>query len=174
MTSLIHFRKAIYPSKTPDQVTLEPISHDLKEEFAKQIHPKKLALYGERAFIYSIPQDRMPDWKRTGQLDSLAEMLIGDWHRHSLEVYGIATADLPMQQALVRETYPISPENLARHGVKDYTTSQNTSYNALWLNVLESVIPWSDYKGDFTNPEVLLPFAVQATKVKTIMWPIEL
>jgi len=83
-----------------------------------------------------------------------------DWHNYSAEKWRITIEDLVLSDALVRETYYISPKAFVRH---DYglAKEQAEEYDRRYIQMVNSVVPYPKYKGDFINPEILLPFPVR-------------
>ena len=157
---------------------IKPVTNDVQEVYKTDMPHNKVLLYGEQNYIYTLPKEKLPEWKKTGQLFSIVDVIMHDWDRHSLEVHQIDITTLPMEKALVRESYFISPENLQKHDLESdvrLDIAEKMIYHQLWRKMLESVVSWTDYQDDFQNPEVLLPFSIRvAEPIKIIRWPPEL
>ncbi|MBW2994910.1 hypothetical protein KY312_01020 [Candidatus Woesearchaeota archaeon] len=140
------------------QVT--PESNDLYNGIAEHITPEAIELYRNRKFIFTIPAEALDAWENTHQLDSLLDMVVKmDWHNYSAERWKISVEDSVLSDVLVRETYYISPKAFGRH---DYglAKQQAEEYDRRYILMVNSVVPFSEYKNDFINPEILLPFPV--------------
>lgn len=130
------------------------------------ISARAQALYANRPFICTVPTAALPAWEQSGQLRSYLGTLVHlDWINYSVEHWAIAP-ELDLTTALVRETYPISPQAL---GFKDYnaTPAQKAIYDRAFQEMLESVRLLSSTP-DYRNPEVLLPGTVPAAILRKV------
>ena len=157
MDWLVHFLK--YPPGLDGLVrqkikALSPMSNDLSPEILSKISQRARDVYDNHNFVYLIPEDSMDSWKKSGQLDSLLGMIVGmNWFEKSIEKLVIDASNLDLSSALVRETFFISPDSL---GGPDYKISE-AKYTKAYVEMVESVQYFGDYKNDFKNPEILLP-----------------
>ncbi len=159
MPDLYHFTRT--PPGLRCAHELEPRSHDISKHYTTQLDSLAREFYNNRSFIFTIPADMLDAWKETGQLHSLLDMIVSmDWFNRSVEQWRIATANLDLTDALIRETYFFSPKALGIKSDLRLTLTQKKTYDAAYLKMLNSVVPYSHYKGNFINPEILLPFPV--------------
>lgn len=140
---------------------LVPRSSDLSPEFITRLLPSAKALYGTSLFVYAIPQSHFDSWEKTGQLQSLLDMIVTlDWFHYSVEQWRIDARRIDFSLALIRETYFISPQVLGFHDAQELSARQKETYQQAYIKLLNSVQPLSSYQGNFKNPEILLPFRI--------------
>ena len=138
MTScLYHF------TRTPPGLkgNLEPRSCDLSSKF--EITKKARILYDNRKFVFTIPDTHIDKWEESGQLKSLLDMIVKcDWYNYSAERWKIDVTQIDLSQALVRETYFMSPEYL---GADDYNLNdeQLKRYDECYQKLINSVVTYS-------------------------------
>lgn len=139
---------------------LKPMSHDLHSSVLEGITPESLTLYANRRFIFTIPKSYLEAWEKSGQLDSLLDMIVKlEWQKYSVEQWSIDTSNIDISQALIRESHYISPQALGFNDM-NLTSEQKREYNEAYKKMINSVQNLNEYNCGFVNPEILLPFEV--------------
>lgn len=158
-----HFPRLYCFARTPPGLKLMGSAIPHSEDYSKSsesLAPASKALYGNKKFLHTIPAEYLVKWKRTGQLTAIFDQITGlDWWNYSVEKWKIRTRNISLEQALIRETYFSSPRALGFRG-PDLSKEQKERYGQAHIAVLNSTILLAQYRFNFINPEILLPFKV--------------
>ena len=113
MVDLYYFVRTPPGIDTSKVKELKPQSTDIKPEYFSAIIPEAIRLYDNGKFLYTIPVESLESWRETDQLQSLLDMIVKlDWYNYGIQQWRILTDKPDMQEALIRETYFISPKAL--------------------------------------------------------------
>ena len=162
--SLGHFIR-IPPGLRPPE--LVPQSNDLGKKLVSQLTEEAESLYAGRGFVFTIPSYSLEAWRQSGQLQSLWDLLVKlDWSKYSLQQWTIKVSDSELSPALVREAYHFSPAALGYSSDFQLSPQQKRSYDKGYIRMLNSVVPFPAYQGNYINPEILLPFPVPLNRMR--------
>lgn len=95
-----------------------------------------------------------------------------NWLGYSVDQWEVDVRGLDLSASLIRETYFFSPELLSEdfdsaRGPAEITARDRT-YHQAYLETIKSATPLFRYKGDFVNPELLIPFPISRDSLRLI------